>query len=317
MDVHFEPAVKLIDCFEELLARHNISIPQNANTGDDMLSMWQILKFMRDPTLARPKDERPLLSAGAAMFDLAAKVCAVKDGPQFPLLLPHLKLLSEGAVHLDKQPEYLPDTYNKLIEIYWACLAMAAGIEVELDHPQKSRGGVDVTTKALPGPFTYEMKTLRSPRPRTTFETIEKAISQIETAAAKTGAVLLHLTPRIDTKAIWRDGPSFPDWETPATIMSQQMYDVVQSMINAEGIEAIEGLFAGKKAAPLVVCVAFGMASCIHPVLRVPTATPLKVLLTVEMPVARASAPLLMEEIKNLHRQMQVIGLSAQTSTSI
>jgi hypothetical protein len=60
--------------------------------------------------------------------------------PQVPKLLPHLQILADGAVHLTQNPPPQADGYNKLIELHWACLCIAEGLDIELNHPEAADG---------------------------------------------------------------------------------------------------------------------------------------------------------------------------------
>src|SRR5271165_2483799 len=99
--VPFEKAASLIDEFETLLLQYGISIPSNQKTSADMLSVWRLLQYAQDPKRIRPHDPRELLRNGAAAHDLAAKVLEVRQHRDFEKLLPHLKLLSGGAIALN------------------------------------------------------------------------------------------------------------------------------------------------------------------------------------------------------------------------
>jgi hypothetical protein len=44
MNVAIEFAADIVDRSEELMLKHNISIPQHPQTSADMLPLWQILK---------------------------------------------------------------------------------------------------------------------------------------------------------------------------------------------------------------------------------------------------------------------------------
>src|SRR6185437_8418848 len=107
----------VVDRFEELMLRHGISIPQHPQTSADMLPLWQILKYLRSGQQMSFDRQRELFFAGVAVHDLSSKVLEVQNNSQFKLLLPHLKMLVEGTVHLTEEPPSPADTYNKLIEL--------------------------------------------------------------------------------------------------------------------------------------------------------------------------------------------------------
>jgi hypothetical protein len=132
-NITLESASALVDQFEQLLADRSISVPKSPQTGADMLPLWQLLQAIRSGALqSSSQPDRHLYAAALAAHDLAAKVMEVWDSPQFPKLFPHLQILVDGAVHLTQDPPPQADGYNKLIELYWACLCIAEGLEIEL-----------------------------------------------------------------------------------------------------------------------------------------------------------------------------------------
>src|SRR5690349_23073596 len=67
---------------------------------------------------------------------------------------------------LTPTPPAEADGYNKLTEVYWACICIAQALEVDLDHPETSDGtNPDVITNAPPSDIKrgYAFKTVRSP----------------------------------------------------------------------------------------------------------------------------------------------------------
>lgn len=304
MNITFEDAMERVDRFEELLEKNNISVPRDPSSGADMLSIWQILKFIRDRSLDRPEDERPLLNAGAAVFDLAAKVLAIANDPKFARLLPHLRMFADGAVHLNEPPADGIDSYNKLIELYWACLSMASGLDVEIDDPHSSKGNnPDVLTGPSGSQFGYAMKTIRAKSAQTIYERIVEGTQQIERSPARAGMIVLNLTARLDPADIWNEKFPFAGWEAPAALISFRMANLVGEVIKQIPRSELEATFSGRKAVPSIICVGFGTALCAHPETRVPVATCLKVIRLVEM-LPGLREPFL-GEIRQLNRAMQ------------
>jgi hypothetical protein len=165
---HFE-ASDLVDHFEEMLAEHSISVPKHSETGADMLPFRSILDRMRAGFSGTPNELRKEYTAAVAFHDLAAKLLEVREHSQFPDLIPHLKILVEGAIHLTESPPAYPDGYNKLIEVYWASLCLSAGLGIELDHPKASDGRNRTSSVRLPhaarGTVTHSRRSVR-PTPR-------------------------------------------------------------------------------------------------------------------------------------------------------
>ncbi len=222
MQVQITGASDLVDRFEELLATHGISIPRHASTGADMLPLWRILKTIRAGFAGTPDDLRLEYTAGLAIHDLAAKVLAVENHPDFSMLIPHLDMLSRGVVHLTQEPPAGADTYNKLVEVYWAALLMANGSRVLLDHPKNSKGdNPDVIAMEGGQPArAYAFKTVRSPHTQSLLDHIVKGVDQIGRCPAPEGIVAFNLTPRLLDAGLWPEGGFFATGINPPPIRS-------------------------------------------------------------------------------------------------
>jgi len=88
-------------------------------------------------------------------------------GPLFVNVSMPLRLLTQGAVHLTETPPAEADAYNKLIELYWACLLVTCGVKISLDPPKCGSDGTNPDVITLDGWQTpmngYAFKTIRSP----------------------------------------------------------------------------------------------------------------------------------------------------------
>jgi len=189
----------------------------------------------------------------------AAKVLAVEDHPDFPTLIPHLRMLAQGAVHLTQEPPADADAYNKLVDIYWATLLMARGTRVLLDHPKNSKGdNPDVIALNHGKPArAYAFKTVRSPYTQSLLDHIGKGVGQIERCPALEGIVAVNLTPRLLDAGLWPEGGFFADWRQPATDTIGTLTGLFYDVRKDNGQEAIDRVFAGKKAVGSILCVAF------------------------------------------------------------
>lgn len=199
MDVQLTDASTIVDNFETVMSDKGVNIPKHPKTGSDMLPFWYLLRRIQQDFSGTADEVRPEFTAAVAAHDLAAKVVEVSTLPDFPSLIPHLAMLNDGAIHLTDEPP-TGDVYNKLIELYWACLCMSFGRRVDLDHPKHSTGkNPDVITLDNTGAaaHAYAFKTVRSPHTQSVYEHIVKGIDQIEQSPAREGIVALHLTPRI------------------------------------------------------------------------------------------------------------------------
>lgn len=252
MQVQITDASDLVDRFEERLAAHGVSIPGHASTDADMLSLWRILKQIKAGFSGTPDDMRRDYTAGLAVHDLAAKVLAVEGHPDFPALIPHLGMLAQGAIHLTQEPPADADTYNKLVEVYWAALLMAKGTRIQLDHPKSSKGdNPDVIALNGEQPaHAFAFKTVRSPHTQSILDHLIKGVDQIERCAAPEGIVAFNLTPRLLGAEFWPENGFFDDWRQPAVHTIGKLSEMIFDVLKDNGQEAIDDV-CGKEGSRL------------------------------------------------------------------
>ncbi|OLP59592.1 hypothetical protein BJF93_20485 [Xaviernesmea oryzae] len=307
MLLQLSDAMQTVDRFEALIAAKGISIPANGVSGDDMLPLWLILKRIREGFTGNPDDLRDEYTAGVAVHDLAAKVVAVGNHPDFDLLVPHLKMLASGAVHLTKEPPYgSADVYNKLIELYWACLLMGNGLRINLDHPKHSLG-TNPDVIAL-GPATnraYAFKTIRSPHTQSLLDHLKKGIDQIERSEASEGIVAFQLTPRIAKADLWPENSYYVDWRIPAAKAVELFTQMVSQVVIDNGQAEIDRIFAGKKAVGAVLCLGVFPTVARNPLTGNPVVMPVKVATVVEVAPNHPISDSLHAEIEAANDKMQ------------
>lgn len=307
MQVNLTDAMNLVDRFEALLETKGVSIGAHETTGADMLPLWHILKRIRNGFAGTPDDLQGEYAAGISIHDLAAKVLSVETHSNFDMLVPHLEMLADGAVHLTQEPPAHADVYNKLIEIYWACLLMANGTEVALDHPKHSKGDnpdVIALDKGKPA-RAYAFKTVRSAHTQNLLEHLTKGVEQIEGSNANEGIVCLQLTPRILNADLWPKGRYFIDWRLPMSQAVSLLNQWVSQVVIDNGQQAIDALFAGKKAAGTVLCLALFPTVARNPVTGNAVVMPIKVATLVEIVPGRPLSIALHSEIEAANHRMQ------------
>ncbi|MFG6500117.1 hypothetical protein [Sulfitobacter sp. 1A15106] len=287
MLVPFKNAMETVDAFEELLASKNISIPKHPESGADTLSLYRILQRIKSGEPTPHEDRRQESTAGAAIHDLAAKVLKVQKHPDFEMLIPHLEKLADGAVHLTQQRQYeSADTYNKLIELYWACLLMANDLRIRLDHPTHSAGdNPDVISVQEDKSRAYAFKTIQSHHTQSLLEHLKKGIEQIERCDADEGIVVFNLTPYILDADPWpAEGTYYQDWRVVWTICRSMISGMIEQLIADNGQAEIDKIFAGKKTVGSILCLAIFTTVAKNPLTGNPVAMPIK--MAVHIPVA-------------------------------
>jgi hypothetical protein len=310
MEIQITDASSIVDKFEDLMSRKGVSVPLHPETGADMMPFWHLLKRTAQGFSGTADELRPEFTAAVAVHDLAAKVLEVSTNPHFDCLLPHLKLLNSGAIHLTEEPPSKADVYNKLIEMYWSCLCLSLGRKVELDGPTHSTGDnpdVIVLDEAGNRARAYAFKTIRSPHTQSVYEHISKGIDQIERSPAMEGIVALHLTPRVAKAGYWPTGGYYQDWRPVAWAITQELTKTVASVVGDNGQPAIDPLFKGKKAVGAILCLAFCPIVAKHPVTGKAIVMPLKVATLVDLYTGRRMSTELLTELTLANHMMQTV----------
>ncbi|CAN5254932.1 hypothetical protein BH10PSE4_BH10PSE4_35110 [soil metagenome] len=245
----FEDAQATVRAFEALLEEHGLAIQSGTKAGAEALAMGDLLEMWRTPAL-RPDDPRDVVRAALGFVDLAGKVVAVRDHPDFAQLIPHLQMLSQTSVLQNAHSPITDQAGNKVIELYMACLAMYAASNVELDHPVTSSGGrnPDVMFDFRNKKWALALKTLNGKAPRTLFENIKKAADQIEASAADHGLVVINLKNVLDHVGLW---PAPDESYLEADVMSLlnfQVFSIIGMLDEISAEEWSQIIGGGRKA---------------------------------------------------------------------
>lgn len=274
-----------------------------------MLSLWRILNTIRAGFAGTPDEMRLEYTAGLAVHDLAAKVLAVEGHPDFPTLIPHMKLLAQGTVHLTQEPPADADAYNKLVEVYWATLLMAKGTRVLLDDPKRSKGDNPDVIALDNGKAAraYAFKTVRSPHTQSLLDHMVKGVDQIERCPAPEGIVVFNLTPRLLGAGHWPVGGFFSDWQQPACHTIEKITGMIAEVVKDNGQKAIDEIFATKKAVCSILCIAFIPTVARNPDTGNAVVMPLKVATLVNLVAAHLPSAAMQAEIEAANHAMQTV----------
>ena len=164
-------AERLVKIFDEI----KVDREERAGVDRGVMSLREILQELANP--GDPND--PLVIrrhvAGAGIHDLSAKICAVWDRlpTKRELITPHLRLLAQTYYvgQNEANPRWdridgVPREHgaaDKVVELYWGCLCLLAGLDVELDDPVESSHGKNPDVIAIASDKTvwsFALKTL-------------------------------------------------------------------------------------------------------------------------------------------------------------
>lgn len=291
-------AERLLEIFKEIGA-NQIAV-QGVEAGT--LALWEILESLVSP--GDPHD--PLVSErhirGAGLHDLAAKVVHVWD--TFPAargsLEPHLKLLAQ-TYHIGQNSENERwdriggvarehGSADKVIELYWGALCLAAGLVVEFDDPFESSGGTNpdiIATAADTTRWAFALKTLQkvadTPKvSRNLAANIAKGIQQIERSGCEKGIVVVNLKNVLDRTDL--NGVTFPDWTVASDLVDQKVQEILNSFYANEVQGLISDFSSRGPVAPIVIILAHVTVLSLPPMRHTAMFTELKKMYVAGLP---------------------------------
>lgn len=286
---HFDAEIAKLNNF---LAALGIDVNPDSDLGQQTYAAFHALYF------SVFANERPAMStwdqakAGGALAglgDLAAKINrAAASGPR-DALKPHLKKMVTGAVRMNDVSSVTDEAANKNSELYVGCLALGAGMSVDLEDPEASAGGKnpDVLLTFEDAQWAIAVKASHSAKAATIFGNIEKAVSQIE-RSGRNGIVFINIKNVLAHEAM-NAGGHFASPSEAATAVGNAVdaivRDVRASIVNEDWLQ----LFTGKLARPLVVFMGQITVSAVIPAIG-PAFVPVKIMRILPAPPAPEDA---------------------------
>lgn len=276
----FYEGQNLIISFEELLKNHGITISKNCDLESKFLSVFDVLfNFEKRETLNQEEDYRAIFRDFAALYDLSLKILSVQTHKNFDQLIPHLEKLNTCSIAQNAKSLITDQDANKIIELYLASLCMRFCNNIDLDHPQNSKGNnPDVIADINGQNWGFACKTIHSTNAQTIFENLEKAINQIEKSKSTTGISVINLKNVINHDAIWPAGQSFKNVDIPISYLRSDIELIYESLLVDIGIEKLKSLFVGKKSLPGILFIAQSASSVLRIETMSPTATRINVM---------------------------------------
>ena len=273
--VKVETAAKPVERLLQIL--DEIGTPAKAGSGVETgwLSLREILSELANIGGATAEDVPIRRIAAAGTHDLAAKVSAVWDrhAEVRPMITPHLKLLATTKyVTLNAfNPRYegTRDALiehgdaDKVIELYWGCLCVLAGLKVELDDPVASSDGKnpDVLATASDGTvWGFAIKTLTLPNrpeniPKNLRSNIEKGLTQITSSRADKGFVVVNVKNVLNHEMLLEHGP-YHELQEAQSRLRKQLDPVFEAFYRDEVSDIRDSIETNPRLAPLFAVIA-------------------------------------------------------------
>ncbi|MEY9465521.1 hypothetical protein ABH973_005934 [Bradyrhizobium ottawaense] len=266
MFIPFASAKDISDRFLDLLHRLKIDPPIGSGLESELLSVVQLLEVAKDPGFVQGlHNQEQVLRSAAGILDLAAKVLTVEPLPEFAdKFVPHLRLIEKAKVRVaslgqNAANEYDDDTARKIAELYIGCLTAHLGTDVELDHPEKSKGDnpdVMFTLEDDQGRlkrWTLAIKTIGEGRSgQTIFERILDGRKQIDAPSCKAdhGIVVINAKNAINHSALWN--ARFADLGSALKALKGELNRLIAEASKDRPQQEWDALFTGKMVRPIV-----------------------------------------------------------------
>lgn len=263
--VPFSRAKAIGDAFIALLSQHGISPPAASQFENELLSLTDLFDIWANPgRLQSDAEAEYVLRTAAGVHDFAAKVLNAKDEPDFAGFVPHLQRIGASAFArssmIQNKRSLLDDTSRKMAELYVACLALHVGHDVELDHPDKSKGdNPDVMFRLDPDDGSpsqmcaIAVKTISSSKGQTIYERIKESAEQINRAPVDCGLIFINTRDALDHGALYKPLSPFSDLAAAENALREQILALMNAAMKNRDPEDWDAVFTGKVLPPVLV----------------------------------------------------------------
>ena len=218
--------------------------------------------MQRKPELATGVQQAEILRQSAGVHDLAAKVLSVENQPEFQSCLEHLKLIVKSGINSSvgqmNRGAASDDIGRKMIELYFSCLAIHCGFDVELDHPTNSSGdNPDVMFTAKDGETLREtrwalaIKSISSRSGQTIYERIKEGAHQIDVCSADKGIIVINVKDALDHESFWNR--SFDNLIDALESLKSSIDEVIEKSKENRDLEDWREVLSGKTVFPIAV----------------------------------------------------------------
>lgn len=264
----YEKAADVATQLEALLARLGVQMDAASAFKQRVLDVLRIHELQASGgRIAVDDDVRAFFRNLVGVHELANLILAREKHPDFPTLIPHLRLLGDASAIQNAPSSGADGATNKLFELLVSMFAMECASNTELDHPIASRGtNPDVLSTYRGRRWGIACKVLHGVHPEGFLEHLTKGIEQVERSEAAVGTVLFNLKNVLPHDDFWPLTPTevdttggrrtleLPGAWFPPDIPHRMLQEWVQGF--ASGIRSylptghLEQLFAGKKCVP-------------------------------------------------------------------
>ena len=255
--------------FEKKLNEIGIKINPDSDLYRIGFDVLEVYEKHKNPDLHDNNDDiREEMGRVMGFNNFIEKVSPLLDSEYVNGIKPHLELLNKSSISQTIKAKVTDQGSNKLFELYIAALCYPEFDNIRLDSPENSKGdNPDIMFDYNGKCWSIACKVLHSPKTKSIFDNIEKAVEQIENSENDFGFVFISLKNIIDYDNFWqilnkkefiqkKEEPlfaSFTSVEIPVKILENYVLKIQTDLVNEIGIDLIFELFKNKKAQPVII----------------------------------------------------------------
>jgi hypothetical protein len=275
-----------ITALEQLLDSHGLDIKPGTQLEQVALSVFDAL-YQRDGASSDvTADIRVGFKHLIGLNELSGLLLGLKDHPEFPKLVPHLRLLNNGLGIQNMPSSAVDQATNKVFELYLALLALQCGSDLELDDAKSQGRNPDVLITIGKRRWGFACKALHGTNPEGFVSHLEKGIDQIEKSPAETGVVVFAIKNILDQSRYWShtnpeqtsagaeaEFSAFSDPLAPFALLRDDANAIGNALTTYLPAGYLHAAFAGKKCIPGILICAHVVSAVAFDGIPVPTST--------------------------------------------
>lgn len=202
----FTDWANLIWELESILKANGIEVPPGSSFEEAALTLVEFDDVASGRAVHdSKKDHREKWRRALSLADFAEKIVLVRDHPDFPQLIPHLRLLasdfdlSQFSFTAKENQEN-----NKVFELYVAAMAMHLMKGCTIDSPTNAKGdNPDILGQYGRKRWAIACKAMHTKNAKTFLERVRDGVDQIERSDALRGIVVINMKNTVDHDALW------------------------------------------------------------------------------------------------------------------
>lgn len=255
--------------FEKRLNDIGIKINPDSDLYRIGFNVLEVYEKHKKPELHNNNEDiREYMSRVMGFNNFIEKTFPFINSEYIDRIKPHMELLNKSSIPQAVKSKITDQGSNKLFELYVASLCYPDFNNIRLDSPDNSKGNnPDIMFDYNGQCWSIACKVLHSPKTKTIFDNVVKAVDQIEKSNCNSGFVFISLKNIIDYDSFWpilnkdkylqgKEDPYFSSYcsvKIPISILESYVLNIQNDLKKEIGVDLLVNLFKDKKAQPVIV----------------------------------------------------------------